>query len=523
MDRRLYRIGFLLLGALVGLGAAQVAGERFRMRAGRADLMEYATQLERTAILVDHEAESTVLRVLRDGLGFCSPQELSLMRGLVYKSNEVKDIGRVRERRFYCSSEIGVVPQPVPMPVPDTSFRNMIIFANAPVMLGEASEGFVVQSFDVDVVLNPNAFHDFQEPEKTYAAFLYDQPTGSLIQGFGGQLPVLKKEIVAGQFLERDGAFYQPLCAPQSRVCIVAGETRAEFMKHGRTAYRTLLFAGVCLGECFVLALMLTFRRHGSQESQLRRALRREDLTLVYQPIVDLETGEMAGAEALLRWRNEEGRPVSPDVFTTLAEDRGFIGEVTRFVICHAVEELGSLLASDAFRVSVNISAGDLYDDSFFSFLQDTLRDSNVSAASLGLEITERSTANKNAAIAMVARLRRAGHSVYVDDFGTGYSSLAYLQDLAVDAIKVDRAFTATVGTHAITESIVPQILHLAERLGLAVVVEGIETAEQAAYFRRAGGKLLGQGWFYSRPVPASELREMFAEQVEKRRLTSPS
>lgn len=105
--------------------------------------------------------------------------------------------------------------------------------------------------------------------------------------------------------------------------------------------------------------------------------------------------------------------------------------------------------------------------------------------------------------------MRNAGYSIYIDDFGTGYSSLDYLRDLAVDVIKIDKAFTATVGTNAVTESIVPHILQIAEKLCLTVVAEGIETEVQAAYFRAAGKGILGQGWFYSRPVPASELRKM--------------
>lgn len=516
MDRRTLRIGLLLLcGAGLGLGTAQIAGELYRMRAGRADLLEYADTLQRTATLIDHEAESTVRTVQGDQLPFCSPAELALMRGLVYRSNEIKDIGRVRNRRFYCSSDVGLVPRPLPMPLPDVSFRNTLIYVSAPVLLGDNAQGFVVETGGVDVVLNPNAFHAFSEPEMSYAAFLYDQRTSHLVQGFGTKMPVTKKEILAGQLVERKGAYYLPTCSAQARICVVAGETRDAFRRHGQATSWILLFAGACLGECLVLALLLILRRHRSSERQLRRALRREELRLVYQPIVDLQSGVIVGAEALLRWTSEDGRVVSPEVFSALAEERGFITEITRFALCRAVQEMRDVLVDGNFRLTVNISAADLHDQRFFPYLQQTLEDAGVRAASVGLEITERSTAAKEAAIAMIARLRDAGHSVYIDDFGTGYSSLAYLRDLAVDAIKVDRAFTATVGTDAVTESIVPQILQLAEQLGLSVVVEGIETAEQAAYFRRAGKRILGQGWFYGQPVAAKELQVLVNADVD--------
>ncbi len=507
VDRRTLRIGLLLVcGAGLGLSSAQIAGELYRMKAGRADLLDYAQSLQRTATLIDREAESTVSTVQGDALPFCSPAELALMRGLVYRSNEIKDIGRVRNQRFYCSSDVGLVPRPLPMPLPDVSFRDTLIYVSTPVLLGDNAQGFVVETGEVDVVLNPNAFHAFSEPEMSYAAFLYDRRTNHLIQGFGNKVPVTKKEILAGQLVERKGAYYLPLCSAQARVCVVAGETRDAFRRQGQAVSWILLFAGACLGECLVLAFLLVLRRHRSPEQQLRRALRREELTLVYQPIVDLQSGTLVGAEALLRWSDVHGRAVSPEAFSALAEERGFITEITRFALCRAVQETRDVLVGGNFRLTVNISAADLHDERFFPFLQHTLEDAGVKAASVGLEITERSTAAKEAAIAMVARLREAGHSVYIDDFGTGYSSLAYLRDLAVDAIKVDRAFTATVGTDAVTESIVPQILQLAEQLGLSVVVEGIETAEQAAYFRRAGKRILGQGWFYGQAMAVKEL-----------------
>lgn len=103
---------------------------------------------------------------------------------------------------------------------------------------------------------------------------------------------------------------------------------------------------------------------------------------------------------------------------------------------------------------------------------------------------------------------------VYIDDFGTGYSSLSYLHRLAVDAIKIDRSFTQTVGTEAVTASVVPQILAMAAQLELMVVVEGVETAEQMEYFRAAGPGLLGQGWFFGKPVPAAQLRERLSERT---------
>ena len=127
----------------------------------------------------------------------------------------------------------------------------------------------------------------------------------------------------------------------------------------------------------------------------------------------------------------------------------------------------------------------------------------------LGLELTERSTADSIVATKALSDLKQAGYRLYIDDFGTGYSSLAYLHRLAVDGIKIDQIFTQTVGTESITATVIPQILEMARQLELQVIVEGVETKEQADYFRAAFPTGRAQGWLYSRPLSANDLRRL--------------
>jgi sensor c-di-GMP phosphodiesterase-like protein len=135
--------------------------------------------------------------------------------------------------------------------------------------------------------------------------------------------------------------------------------------------------------------------------------------------------------------------------------------------------------------------------------LESALAEAGVHASSLGIEITESYTARQQVAKETILRLRERGHYVHIDDFGTGYSSLAYLHDLSVDAIKIDKAFTKAIGTDAVTVTILPQILTMADTLGLRVIVEGIETPQQARYFANASQTVYAQGWLFGRPVPA--------------------
>ncbi len=168
------------------------------------------------------------------------------------------------------------------------------------------------------------------------------------------------------------------------------------------------------------------------------------------------------------------------------------------------------------FRVNVNIAAADLADPKFLPMLEESLASAKVSPKSLGIEITESYTARQQVAKDTILHLRRRGHFVHIDDFGTGYSSLAYLHDLSVDAIKIDKAFTKAIGTEAVTVSILPQILDMADTLKLRVVVEGIETQEQASYFASADQRIFAQGWLFGRPVPVESFRRALAENEKK-------
>jgi sensor c-di-GMP phosphodiesterase-like protein len=203
-----------------------------------------------------------------------------------------------------------------------------------------------------------------------------------------------------------------------------------------------------------------------------------------------------------------------------MAEERGFVGEITRLVLCHVLRDFGATLRNrPEFRVSINVAAADLSDPEFLPMLDRSLEQAAVPARSLAIEITESSTANYQVAIETILRLRHRGHSVHIDDFGTGYSSLAYLHDLAVDAIKIDKAFTQAIGTGSVIVAILPQILSMAEALDLAVIVEGIETQEQASYFASDTRLILAQGWLFGRPVPADVFHRDLANREAKARV----
>ncbi len=248
-------------------------------------------------------------------------------------------------------------------------------------------------------------------------------------------------------------------------------------------------------------------RRRLALAGALRRAVEGGELTVNYQPKVDLATGRPSGVEALVRWTSAEHGIVGPDEFVPIAEQSGLVGALTRFVLDRALERAAAWgSAGRDLTVAVNISPRGLADGSLVEDVPLLLARHGVAADRLILEITEGTIMSDPAAsIEVLQRLAALGVGLSIDDFGTGYSSLAYLKRLPVNEVKIDRAFVMGMAGDDDDAAIVRSTVHLAHDLGLKVVAEGVEDA--VAY---AGLQSLGcdtaQGYLLSRPLPADAL-----------------
>jgi EAL domain-containing protein (putative c-di-GMP-specific phosphodiesterase class I) len=229
-----------------------------------------------------------------------------------------------------------------------------------------------------------------------------------------------------------------------------------------------------------------------------------------YQPIVDLRTGDVVGLEALARWTHPERGPVPPSRFVGVAELTGMAPALDRWVIQHALQDMTRLreaevVPADAY-LAVNLSAANLTDNYFFDHLVSWTERSGLPACLVVLEVTETAIMHDpHLGARLLRRLRERGFRVAMDDFGTGYSSLAHLRDLPISALKIDRSFVADIAGQRDALAIVAWIIDLARALGIAVVAEGVETAEQAALLRGLGC-VTAQGWLWGPAVPMTTL-----------------
>ncbi|WP_341312621.1 EAL domain-containing protein [Paraburkholderia sp. IMGN_8] len=265
--------------------------------------------------------------------------------------------------------------------------------------------------------------------------------------------------------------------------------------------------------QFFTAELNQHLQRRFTIEQSLRRALAADELSLVYQPIVDSQYGRTIGAEALLRWYNNELGNISPVEFIPVAEDAGLIVEIGAWVLRRACEQVAQwrrTLAPDLI-VAVNLSPRQ-FNDGLVERIERCLVQSGLEPAALELEITERLLmSDSDTVLPMLIALSDMGVRISVDDFGTGYSSLSYLKRFPLHNLKIDRSFVAGLPDHRDSIAITQAVVAMAHSLGMNVTAEGVETAEQAAFLRAICCDKQ-QGYLYSRPVSASAYARVLSE-----------
>jgi diguanylate cyclase (GGDEF)-like protein/PAS domain S-box-containing protein len=254
-----------------------------------------------------------------------------------------------------------------------------------------------------------------------------------------------------------------------------------------------------------------------TMETCLRRAVEQNEFCIHLQPQIDLRKGQISGAEALLRWNNEEWGHVSPAEFVPILEDIGLIGEVGEIVLqqaCEAYMSLKDQLNPD-FQMAVNLSGRQFHGGQLASFIRNQLAKTGMSAKNLELEITESILMDDaDLAITTLNELTELGITIAIDDFGTGYSSLSYLKRFPLDVLKIDRSFVRDVNDDEDDAAIVDAILAMSRRLQLDVVAEGVETPEQLAFLQEHDCHRV-QGYFFSKPLVLDEFKDFISQDVK--------
>jgi sensor c-di-GMP phosphodiesterase-like protein len=539
---RFRRIWLSACAVLIGLAAGYFVGRVSILHSVNARLNEYSAQILQHDEELAYEVTETLRQANQTNFLHCSDADLELLRKLTFAARFLKDITRIERDRYLCSATTGKVSGTLPSIQPDITLPDGYrIYRRYPLRVSAGDFAEVVSAGSTEVAVGPDIFAEFpQEPIRYFVgvvdpAHLNAQgllapgafsPTPSSqaaggaqtvqLAGVMGVSSVQASVLGAGKPLRIEDALLNARCSARFPLCAVTQMPMRDIWHSNRALMAGYIGTGGIAGASCAVALLFAGRKKRNHSSQLKRAILMGKLSMAYQPIVELGTHKIVGAEALARWTDEDGDTIKPETIIALAEAEGFVSEITRFAITRSLEELREVFDSRPnFHLHINLAPSDLADPRLLLLLDEKLHHSTIQPANLTFELTERATSDKELAVAAIRRLRQRGHAVFIDEFGTGYSNLAYLTELAVDGIKINRSFIATLGTDSVTSSIVPQILAVAKAFNLTVVVQGIEREEQAVYFATDDPKMLGQGWFFGQAIPARSLMYLCAEKSE--------
>ena len=293
-------------------------------------------------------------------------------------------------------------------------------------------------------------------------------------------------------------------------------ERAEDLLRDGDTALHRAKASSTRRYEIFEPGMRLQVMERLRVESELRRALERDELRLHYQPILSLATGQVEGFEGLVRWHHPERGLVMPDKFIRIAEETGLIAALGRVVMRQACRQLREWLIDAELPlpvwISVNVSAKEFLDPEFVGGVRALVEENQIPRAALRIEITETTLLEGDQFVrASLERLRELGVGIDIDDFGTGYSSLGYLQQLPIDTLKIDRVFVKRLAGPAADPSIVRAILDMAKSLGLSVVAEGVETRQQLERLAHLGCQK-AQGFYISAAVESAAARSLLLQ-----------
>lgn len=297
--------------------------------------------------------------------------------------------------------------------------------------------------------------------------------------------------------IEKDGTVYRQQHLPTVGAILLTWSSQQPMESSLRHQLMVWVPLGVLLSVIAAFLMLRVLRRLRSSHYRILDAIRAQEISVHYQPVVDLNSGRIVGAEALARWQQPDGNWLPPDIFIPLAEQTGVISQLTEYIVRSVFDDLGNWLAAHPQQhISINISAADLSSPSLPALIKQQLARWRVSPKQIAIEITERDMVMPKTACPMIQTYREMGHTLSIDDFGVGYSSLSYLQELDVDTLKIDKFFVDALEHNRV----IGHIIEMAKSLNLTMVAEGIETPAQREWLR-AHGVQYGQGWLFSQAL----------------------
>ncbi|MDX6913713.1 EAL domain-containing protein [Pectobacterium carotovorum] len=451
---------------------------------------------------------------------YCDNPHLGLLRKIAYDNDYIQDVVYIDGNRPRCSSMLSEI-NTMFLPAPDFRYENRYdIWYKTESPLNKNKTMIYVGAARHLVVLNPRSFLDVPSYSYNiqYALLEKNKRDGRVILSDLMSSDVYSRLIAGGNNPDRfyiGDKYYVQKPLSNSDLALVVSAERAISLSF----YLKIFFSA--LPVLLLLSLILStiiFRKSLAIQSPryvLNQALRQKEFELHYQPIIKLDTAQIVGCEALIRWRQADGRLITPDSFIPMIRQVGLMKELTFFVINEALQTASILKKSyPAMFVSINLEAAEFEDMSVFNYLVEHIAAHDLEGANVNVELTESSMIEPQKAAPMVELYQQQGIDVAIDDFGTGYSGLSYLERVKANKLKIDKSFVGNINDHSPTDIVLSHIVSMAHCLNLHIVAEGIETPVQEAYLKSLG-VAYAQGWLYSKALTQETLMAFLAARGE--------
>lgn len=510
------------VGIVVGVLAIAVPIAASLNWAKKQNLAEQQRRVDRAAsevlrrmdLMADEAFEMFSLMKAAKATAPCSRQNIQLMRRIALQMGQLKAVGYVENNYMVCSSfgQHNATSKGIPLGPPSyrsplgSEVRTSVRFDNV------TSKTFLAST---DTSTGYTALIDADQ------ALLVNTPDVSMGVFFG---PTKTPLVTRGDFNPRwidvhgtataEGGRYLVALKHSSRYTFasfaaIEQSTVSEGLEH---AAMLMVPAGVGAGLILAIAVIYVTRSQMSTKAMIRVGLRRREFFLVYQPVVELQGGKCVGAEALIRWRRQDGTMVRPDVFIPEAEESGLIHEITKEVFRLVAQDTASFLKEHPhLHIGINLSSKDLMKAETVHLVCDLIRKMGVKPHNLIIEATERGFMQADVAQRIIDDIHGLDVKIAIDDFGTGYSSLSCLENFHLDYLKIDKSFIDTIGGDAATSHVASHIIEMARSLNLEMIAEGVETEEQRCFLERRGVQY-AQGYLFAKPLPFTEFVEYVAK-----------
>ncbi|CAD6556880.1 putative cyclic di-GMP phosphodiesterase PdeB [Paraburkholderia hiiakae] len=491
---------------LATLTAAVYASNAVDERQKRDQVDVFSSRALLRAELVTAEAESALRQLLPYGSGPCTSDHLERLRQVEEQFRYIREVAWTDGVRLRCSSQRGAVD--TALPPPEWTYADGFTAWHSEVgKRGNERRMLNVRLGNHVVVIDPRFYLDIVPLDDTIELAVLETQDGAVISSWPQADDALAraafKRTNSSPYFE--GRYYVVERSSRFPLAVVACEPEDRMRRDLPAQLRTLLPPALVLSAFATWLVMRWRRKLRTPRNAILQGIRRRQFVAWLQPLVSLESGRCVGAEALVRWKLEDGSVVAPDTFIPMAESLGLVEPITDQVVRSVFEGVGAVLARRPdLHVSLNLAGKDLAGTRVLDVLKPSLAKYAVRPEQIWFEAIERTLIDTAGSAPVLEAFRAAGHRIFIDDFGTGYSSLSYLQELPVDGIKIDRSFIRSFASDEDMNKIVPHVIDMARSLDLLMVAEGVETEAQAQYLRERGVQY-AQGWLYAKAMPADE------------------